>query len=93
MAIKDVYNQVTKDKENKVKDSDVSIPLKEFISEHKNLVKILRSGDKKAQEAEAAKQEAELKEETGETAEDDESTEDMAEDKTDPADKGGKEMD
>ena len=53
----------------------------EFISEHKNLIKVLRSGDKKAQEAEAAKQEKELLEETGEGVEqEDEEDEDEDED-------------
>ena len=47
----------------------------DFIEEHKYLIKCLRSGDKKALEAEAKKQEAELKEETGETASDDEDKE------------------
>lgn len=70
MAIKDVYDQVEKDKENKVKDSSISMSREDFISEHTNLIKVLRSGDKKAQEAEAAKQEKELADEIGDVSED-----------------------
>lgn len=64
MAIKDLYKQVEAEKKNKVKDKDdtYSMSRKDAISEHKNLVKVLRSGDKKAQEAEAVKQEKELAE-------------------------------
>jgi len=75
MAIKDVYNQVEKDKKNEVKSSNVSIPMDDFIEEHKRLISILRGGDKKAQMAEADAQEKELKEESGETVDDDEDTE------------------
>lgn len=69
------------DKKNEVKGAPkVSLPRDIFISEHKQLIKILRSGDKKAQEAEAAKQEAELAEELGESESDDEDAEeDMCE--------------
>ena len=70
MAIKDVYSQVEKDKANKVKDSSISMSREDFISEHTNLIKVLRSGDKKAQEAEAAKQEKELADEVGDAKED-----------------------
>jgi len=54
MAIKDLYD--------KNRSSDVTMPLKEFVDEHTNLVRILRTGSKKEQMAEADKQEAELKE-------------------------------
>ena len=70
MAIKDVYSQVEKDKANKVKDSSISMSREDFISEHTNLIKVLRSGDKKAQEAEATKQEKELADEVGDAKED-----------------------
>lgn len=76
MAIKDVYSEVEKDKANKVKDSSIKMSRKDFISEHTNLIKILRSGDKKAQEAEAAKQEKELADEVGAAKEDEEDEED-----------------
>lgn len=64
MAIKDLYKQVQADKKNKIKDDNeiYSMPRKDAISEHQNLVKVLRSGDKKAQEVEAVKQEKELAE-------------------------------
>ena len=74
IMLKDLYKKVEESKKNEVKTSNVTLSRAMFISEHKNLIKVLRSGDKKLQEAEAAKQEEELKEETGETAgqEDDE---------------------
>jgi hypothetical protein len=66
MAIKDLYSEVEKEKTNKVKESSsLSMSKEEFISEHKNLIKVLRSGDKKAQEAEAVKQEKELTDKCG----------------------------
>ena len=64
--LKEVYKKVEEEKKNEVKSSDISMSREEFISEHKHLIKVLRSGDKKAQEAEAVKQEKELLEETGE---------------------------
>ena len=75
MAIKDVYNQVEKDKKNEVKSSNVSIPMDDFIEEHKRLISILRGGDKKAQMTEADAQEKELMEETGEKVDDNEDSE------------------
>ena len=38
----------------------VNIPLREFIAEHKKLVKILEKGDRKKQVLEAKSQKAEL---------------------------------
>jgi hypothetical protein len=64
--LKEVYKKVEEEKKNEVKSSNITMSREDFISEHKNLIKVLRSGDKKAQEAEAAKQEKELLEETGE---------------------------
>jgi len=78
--LKEVYKKVEEEKKNKVKSSNISMSREDFISEHKNLIKVLRSGDKKAQEAEAAKQEKELMEETGETEQEDEEDEDEDED-------------
>ena len=67
--LKEIFRKVEDEKKNEVKPSGITMSREDFISEHKNLVKILRSGDKKAQEAEAAKQEKELLEETGEDTE------------------------
>ena len=73
--------EIENEKKNEVKSSPkVSMSREEFISEHKNLIKVLRSGDKKAQEAEAAKQEAELAEEMGEEMEDEDDEDDEDED-------------
>lgn len=73
-----MYKKVEEEKKNEVKSSNISVSREEFISEHKNLIKVLRSGDKKAQEVEASKQEAELNEEIGEEDEDkDEEEEEM----------------
>lgn len=73
--LKDVYKKVEEEKKNEVKSSDITMSREDFISEHKNLIKVLRSGDKKAQEAEALKQEEELMEETGESEQEDEEEE------------------
>lgn len=73
--IKEVYNEVEKEKKNEVEDDTISMSTDDFIEEHKNLIKVLRSGDKKALEAEAKNQEKELKEETGETDDDNEDDE------------------
>ena len=70
--IKDVYRELEDDKENEVEDDVITMSREDFIEEHENLIAILRSGDKKLQEAEAKRQEAELKEEVGETTKDDE---------------------
>lgn len=73
--LNDMYKKVADDKKNEVKSSNISMSRESFISEHKNLIKILRSGDKKSQEAEAAKQETELSEEIREGAEEDDAEE------------------
>jgi hypothetical protein len=61
--IKEVYKEVEEENENEVEDDSVTMSREEFISEHKNLIKVLRSGDKKKQEEEAQRQEEELNEE------------------------------
>ena len=73
--IKDVYKEVEDKKENEVAEPMITMAKDDFIEEHKNLIKILRAGDKKALLAEAKKQEAELKEEAGETVDDNEDDE------------------
>jgi len=60
--IKEVYKEVEEESENEVEDTGITMSREDFIKEHKNLIKILRSGDKKALEAEAEKQEKELEE-------------------------------
>lgn len=60
--IKEVYKEVEDEKENEVEDDVVTMSTEDFCEEHKNLIKVLRSGDKKMLEAEAKKQEAELAE-------------------------------
>jgi len=79
--LKEIFRKVEDEKKNEVKSSSITMSREDFISEHKTLIKVLRSGDKKAQEAEAAKQEKELLEETGEgTEQEDEEGEDEDED-------------
>lgn len=73
--IKDLYKEAKDEKDNEVDEKVVIMSRDDFIEEHKNLIGILRSGDKKLQEAEAKRQEAELAEETGETMDDDEDDE------------------
>ena len=64
--LNDVYKKVIAEKSNKVKEEPkISMAHKDYIAEHKRLIPVLRSGDKKAQEAEAAAQEKEVKERTG----------------------------
>lgn len=70
--IKEVFKEAETEKENEVKSSTVVMELDDFIEEHKNLIKILRSGDKKALEAEASKQEKELRDEVGDDYEEEE---------------------
>lgn len=60
--IKEVYKEVEDEKENEVEDDVVTMSTEDFCEEHRNLIKVLRSGDKKMLEAEAKKQEAELAE-------------------------------
>jgi len=76
MAIKDLYKEVEKKKKNEVEDDVVTMSTEDFCAEHRNLIKVLRSGDKKMLEAEAKKQEAELAEYEEEDEEEDESEED-----------------
>ena len=73
--IKEVYSEVKKEKENEVNEPMITMAKDDFVEEHVNLIKILRSGDKKSLEAEAKKQEKELKEETGEIVDDNEDDE------------------
>lgn len=81
MAIKDLYKEVETEKKNQVKDSSViTMSREDYISEHKNLIKVLRSGDKKALEAEAAKQEKEMEDKVGDMVEDEMEDEDEEED-------------
>jgi hypothetical protein len=74
--IKEVYNKMKEDKKNEVIDKMISMTEDDFITEHRNLIKVLRSGDPKTLESEAKKQERELKDKTGltgnETIEDNE---------------------
>ena len=60
--INEVYKEVEKKKKNEVEEDVVTMSIEEFCDEHRNLIKVLRSGDKKLQEAEAKKQEEELAE-------------------------------
>lgn len=77
MAIKDLYKEVETEKKNKVKDSFVvTMSREDYISEHKNLIKVLRTGDRKALEAEAAKQEQEMADKVGDEVEDEVEEED-----------------
>ena len=63
MALKEVYKEAEKEKENMVKeDTEYSMPLDEFIEEHKKLIKILREGSREELLAEAESQEEELEE-------------------------------
>ena len=73
--INEVFKEVESEKKNKVSNTTVSMELDDFIEEHKDLIRILRTGTKEEREAEAAKQEAELTEEIGEEYEDDEEEE------------------
>lgn len=59
MAIKDLYNEA---KANKVDDKMYSMPLDDYIEEHKKLIKILREGSREELLAEAEDQEDELEE-------------------------------
>jgi uncharacterized protein YqeY len=60
MALK---NETENEKKNKVKEKEVyTMPLEEFIDEHKDLIKILREGSREELLAEADEQESELEE-------------------------------
>jgi hypothetical protein len=74
--INELYKEVAVKKENEVDDKEITMSREDFISEHKNLIKVLRSGDQKAQEAEAVKQEKELNDEVGDDIDEDEDEED-----------------
>lgn len=77
MEMKDLYKEVETEKKNKVKDSSViTMSREDYISEHKNLIKVLRTGDKKALEAEAEKQEKEMESKVGDVIEDEVEEED-----------------
>jgi len=69
--LNDVYKKVEEEKKNEVKSSVLKMTREEFVNEHRHLVSVLRSGDKKAQEAEANKQEKEMMDKTGEGVSDD----------------------
>ena len=58
MSIKQIYSEVEKSKV----DSGPSMTKKEFVTEHKRLIKVLNSGDKKALADEAKLQQEELDE-------------------------------
>jgi hypothetical protein len=40
--IKEVYKEVEEENENEVEDDSITMSREEFISEHKNLIKVLR---------------------------------------------------
>lgn len=69
-----MYGQVTKEKKNQVKGPKMAPEMteKEFVKEHKNLIKVLKSGSRSELDAEAKLQQEELdeclgkKEEVGE---------------------------
>lgn len=63
MALKNLYNEVENEKKNMVKEDQMySMPLDEFIEEHKKLIEILREGSREELLAEAESQEDELEE-------------------------------
>lgn len=62
MAIKDLYKEVEEEKKNKVKPKVVTMGIKEFCEEHKELIKVLREGSREELLAMADKQEEELEE-------------------------------
>jgi hypothetical protein len=72
MSIKKIYKEVEEEKENEVEDDSITMDKEEYLSEHRNLIKVLRSGDKKLQEAEAKKQEEEIAEYDDEDDDEDE---------------------
>lgn len=73
--LKEVYKKVEEEKRNEVKPSNISMSREDYISEHKNLIKVLRSGDSKALEAEAIKQEKEMEDKVGDIIEDEDENE------------------
>ncbi len=63
MALKDIYKKIENNKKNEVKGKEMySMPLDEYIEEHKCLIKTLREGSREELLAEAEKQEEELEE-------------------------------
>ena len=62
MGLKNIYSKVEEEKKNKVIPKIVTIPIKDFIEEHKCLIKTLREGSREELLAEAEKQEEELEE-------------------------------
>lgn len=77
MALNDVYKEVENEKKNKVSEpTSYSMPISEFIDEHKRLIKILREGSREELLAEAKKQEEELEECLEEHGMDEENEED-----------------
>lgn len=61
--LKNLYNETENEKKNKVKEKEVyTMPLDEFISEHKDLIKVLREGTRDELLAMAKQQEEELEE-------------------------------
>lgn len=62
MALNKLYKEVEKEKENEIKNEVYTMPLKDFIEEHRKLVKILREGSREELLAEAEEQCKELKE-------------------------------
>ena len=63
MALKNLYDETENEKKNKVKEKEVyTMPLEEFIDEHRDLIKILREGSREELLAEAEEQEDELEE-------------------------------
>jgi len=61
-SIKEVYKAVEDGKANQVDSKTYSMPLDEFIDEHKDLIKILREGSREELLTEAQEQEDELEE-------------------------------
>ena len=74
MPIKDLYKEVESEKKNKVKGKEMAPEMSkaDFVSEHKNLIKILTSGSQAERNAEAKSQQEELDECLGTAEETDE---------------------
>jgi hypothetical protein len=58
---KDMLQRGMAGKKMEKEDDEYEMPRSEAIEEHKRLVEVLRSGDKKSQLSEAKRQEAELR--------------------------------
>lgn len=74
MALKTVYNEVQKEKKNKV-GKDVYMSLDDFVKEHKHLIEVLKNCSKPECLTEAKAQQEELDEELGTKEEQNEPTE------------------